>query len=258
MKVVLLAGGYGTRIREESHLKPKPMITIGEMPILWHIMKYYSAFGFQDFVICCGYKGVVIKEYFSNYFLHTSDVTFDFTNNGRMIVHNNFSEQWRVTVVDTGLDTMTGGRIGRIQPYVGDERFLLTYGDGLSDVDLNALVAFHEKSGGLCTLTAVSPSGRFGALDLAGGNAVRSFTEKPKGDGSCINGGFFVCEPGVFDYIEGDATVWERGPLETLATEGRLFAYPHDGFWHPMDTMRDRTYLEQLWASGNAPWKKWD
>lgn len=257
MKVCILAGGYGTRISEESHLRPKPMIEIGEKPVLWHIMKTYSHYGYNDFVICCGYKGYAIKEYFSNYFLHTSDITFDFTDQGRVIIHDSFSEQWKVTVVDTGLDTMTGGRIKRVRKFLGDETFMLTYGDGLADVDLDALLSFHRKKGGLVTLTAVQPAGKFGAIHIGAGSKISHFLEKPKGDGSFVSGGYFVCEPQIFDYIENDTTVWERGPLETMASEGKLFAYKHEGFWQPMDTMRDKNFLESLWNSPTPPWKKW-
>lgn len=257
MKVVILAGGYGTRISEESHLKPKPMIEIGDKPILWHIMKIYSYYGYNDFVICCGYKGYAIKEYFSNYFLHTSDITFDFTDQGRVIIHDSFSEQWKVTVVDTGLDTMTGGRIKRVRKFIGDEPFMLTYGDGLADVDIPALLEFHRQKGGYVTVTAVKPEGRFGAVEFGGDGRVNRFMEKPRGDGGYVSGGFFVCEPAVFNYIDGDATVWEQEPLEKMAAEGRLFAYPHDGFWQPMDTMRDKNLLDSLWNSPAPPWKKW-
>jgi glucose-1-phosphate cytidylyltransferase len=257
MKAVILAGGFGTRISEESHLKPKPMIEIGEKPILWHIMKIYSNFGFNDFIICLGYKGYCIKEYFANYFLHESDVTFDFRDQNRQIIHTNTAEPWRVTLVDTGKETMTGGRVKRIQPYVGGETFMLTYGDGVADVDINALVEYHKKHGKLTTVTATQPSGRFGALNLAGNNEVHGFQEKPKGDGSWINAGFFVMEPAIFNYIAGDETILERDPLENLANDGQLVAYKHTGFWQPMDTLRDKIQLEELWKSGNAPWKLW-
>lgn len=256
MKVVILAGGYGTRISEESEHKPKPMIEIGGKPILWHIMKIYSSFGFNDFIICCGYKGFVIKEYFANYFLHMADVTFDMANNS-MKVHRQFAEPWSVTLVDTGIDTMTGGRIARVREYIGEEPFMLTYGDGVGDIDIARLISHHRTNRRLATLTAVQPFGRFGAIDMDGSDAIRSFTEKPKGDGSWINAGFFVCEPEVFNYIEGDATVWERGPLERLASEGQLTAYKHEGFWRPMDTLRDKNELEKIWTSGAAPWKLW-
>ena len=257
MKVVILAGGFGTRISEESHLKPKPMIEIGERPILWHIMKTYSNYGYNEFVICLGYKGYCIKEYFAHYFLHESDVTFDFSNQNERVVHHHSAEPWSVTLVNTGLETMTGGRVKRVQPYIGNEPFLLTYGDGVSDVDINALVAYHAQHGKLATVTSVQPSGRFGALDLAEGNIVRGFQEKPKGDGSWINAGFFVLEPKIFDYIAADDTVLEKEPLEKLSNDRELVAYKHDGFWQPMDTLRDKNYLEDLWRFGKAPWKKW-
>ena len=256
MKVVILAGGLGTRLSEETQIKPKPMAEIGDKPILWHIMKIYSSYGFNDFIICLGYKGYVIKEYFSNYFLHNSDVTFDMRDN-RVEVHQNATEPWRVTLVDTGAETMTGGRIRRIAPYVEDDAFMLTYGDGVSDVDVAALLADHRASGREATLTAVQPLGRFGALEIGADGTVDSFREKPLGDGDWINGGFFVCQRGVFDRIAGDATVWEREPLESLAADGQLHAYRHEGFWQPMDTLRDKTHLEGLWASGSAPWKVW-
>jgi glucose-1-phosphate cytidylyltransferase len=255
MKTVILAGGLGTRISEESHLKPKPMIEVGGKPILWHIMKIYSAYGIDDFIICCGYKGYMIKEYFANYFLHMSDVTFEMSCN-RMEVHNHNCEPWRVTLVDTGEHTMTGGRIRRVREYLGDEDFCCTYGDGVSNVDIGRLIQFHRRHGGLATLTSVGPPGRFGALDI-NEHKVVSFKEKPAGDGGLINGGFFVLSPKVVDYIDGDQTVWERGPLERLAEEGNLSAYRHDGFWHPMDTLRDKVLLEELWGSGQAPWKVW-
>jgi len=258
MKVIILAGGYGTRISEESHLKPKPMIEIGERPILWHIMKIYSHYGFGDFVICLGYKGYCIKEYFAHYFLHESDVTFDFRDRNRRVVHQHSAEPWAVTLVNTGIDTMTGGRVKRGREYVGDETFMLTYGDGVADVDISKLLAFHRSHGKLATVTSTQPGGRFGALDLTADSQVRGFQEKPKGDGSWVNGGFFVLEPGVLDYIEGDATLFEREPLEHLARDGELMAYRHSGFWQPMDTIRDRNLLEDLWKSGRAPWKTWD
>lgn len=257
MKVVILAGGFGTRISEESHLKPKPMIEIGEQPILWHIMKQYSHYGFHDFVICLGYKAYVIKEYFSDYFLHTSDITFDLANN-KMTVHNNFSEPWKVTLVDTGLNTMTGGRVKRIQEYVGDEPFMLTYGDGVSNVDINKLVAFHKSHGKIATMTAINAGQRFGVLEVGGDNTIHAFREKSKDDGSLINGGFMVLNPEIFQYIAGDATVFEKEPLETVANMGELMAYKHDGFWHCMDTQRDKMRLEEMWASGHAPWKVWN
>ncbi len=256
MKAVILAGGLGTRISEETYTKPKPMIEIGGMPILWHILKIYSAHGVNDFIICCGYKGYVIKEYFANYFLHMSDVTFDMSKNA-MEVHQRHAEPWRVTLVNTGDDTMTGGRLKRVASYLeGEEAFCFTYGDGVSDVDITALIAFHKASQVKATLTATYPPGRFGALDFDL-HKVRSFREKPKGDGGMINGGFFVLSPEVIDYIEGDSTMWERSPLEHLADEGQLAAFQHTGFWQPMDTLRDKTYLEELWASGQAPWKVW-
>jgi glucose-1-phosphate cytidylyltransferase len=254
MKAVILAGGFGTRISEESHLKPKPMIDIGGKPILWHIMKIYSACGIHDFIICLGYKGYIVKEYFANYFLHMSDVTFDMENN-KMEVHQASAEPWRVTLVDTGEGTMTGGRLRRVSPYIGGEDFCFTYGDGLTDLDLEKLISFHQKSKTLATVTAVQPPGRFGALNVKG-DKVTTFEEKP-GDGGWINGGYFVLSPKVLDYIEGDDTIWERGPMETLAREGKLSAYYQRGFWHAMDTLRDKNYLEELWESGAAPWKKW-
>ena len=257
MKVVILAGGFGTRISEESHLKPKPMVEIGEQPILWHIMKYYSQFGFHEFVICLGYKQYVVKEYFADYFLHTSDVTFDLANN-RMEVHNNYSEPWRVTLVDTGLHTMTGGRIKRIRDYIGDEPFLLTYGDGVSNVDLNALVEFHKKHGKTATITGVNVGQRFGVLEVDADGAIREFREKSDDDGKIINGGFMVMNPEVFDYIEGDSTVFEKEPLENLAKDGQLMVFRHDGFWKCMDTQRDKQQLEKMWMVGNAPWKIWE
>ncbi|MGQ9612184.1 MAG: glucose-1-phosphate cytidylyltransferase [Chloroflexus sp.] len=257
MKAVILAGGYGTRISEESAIRPKPMVEIGNRPILWHIMKIYSAHGINEFIICCGYKGHMIKEYFANYYLHHADVTFDMREN-RMTVHHTAIEPWQVTLVDTGEKTMTGGRIKRIQPYVGDETFCLTYGDGVSDVDIRALIAYHREQGVTVTLTAVQPPGRFGAFTLAEDQSlIASFKEKPSGDGAYINGGFFVVEPAVFDLIAGDDTVWEREPLEQLALSGQLAAYRHHGFWHPMDTLRDKNYLEELWQGGKAPWKIW-
>lgn len=256
MKAVILAGGLGTRISEESHLKPKPMIEIGGKPILWHIMKQYSAHGVNDFIICLGYRGYAIKDFFANYFLHTSDVTFDMVNN-RMDVHQNYSEPWRVTLVDTGESTMTGGRLRRVARYVQDESaFCFTYGDGVSDVDIAQLIQYHQAHGKLATVTAVQPPGRYGALDRDG-DQVLGFTEKPRGEGGWINGGFFVLSPQVIPYIEGDETSWEAEPLMQLAADGQLNSYQHDGFWQPMDTLRDRTHLEQLWASGQAPWKQW-
>ena len=254
MKAVILAGGLGTRLSEETSIKPKPMVEIGGKPILWHIMKSYSAHGINDFVICCGYKGYVIKEYFANYFLHTSDVTFDMQNN-TMEVHTRNAEPWKVTLVDTGDDTLTGGRLKRVKEYVRDEdMFCFTYGDGVSDVDIGALIAFHQAHGKLATLTAAQPPGRFGALNLDG-QSVKNFQEKPQGDGAWINGGFFVLSPKVIDYIDDDASIWEKKPMEQLAQEGQLDAYFHHGFWQPMDTLRDKIHLEELWQSGNAPWK---
>jgi glucose-1-phosphate cytidylyltransferase len=256
MKAIILAGGFGTRLSEETALKPKPMVEIGGKPILWHIMKSYSAHGINDFIICCGYKSYVIKEYFSNYFLHTSDVTFDMQKN-TMEVHTRYAEPWKVTVVDTGLDTMTGGRLKRVQRYVaGDDMFCFTYGDGVSDVNITDLIAFHKKHGKLATLTAVQPPGRFGVLNLDG-TKITSFQEKPQGDGAWINGGFFVLSPKVIDYIQDDTTVWEKKPMERLASEGQLEAYMHRKFWQPMDTLRDKVLLEDLWDNGKAPWKSW-
>ena len=256
MKAVILAGGLGTRISEETILKPKPMIEIGGKPILWHIMKIYSAHGINDFVICCGYKGYVIKEYFANYFLHMSDVTFDMASN-RMEVHQNNAEPWRVTLVDTGEHSMTGGRLKRVRDYVaGEKAFCFTYGDGVGDVDITKLIDLHHAEGRLATLTATRPPGRFGALNIQNSQVV-SFKEKPQGDGGWINGGFFILSPEVIDRIEGDHTIWEREPLEGLSTDGELSVYCHDGFWQPMDTLRDKNYLEELWANGNAPWKIW-
>lgn len=256
MIAVILAGGLGTRISEETHLKPKPMIEIGGKPILWHIMKTYSAHGVNDFVICCGYKGYVIKEYFQNYFLHMSDVTFDVTQN-EMKVHQQKAEPWRVTLIDTGDDTMTGGRLKRVKDYVQDEEaFCFTYGDGVSDVDVGAQIAFHKQHGKLATVTAVQPPGRYGALSLDG-EAVRGFIEKPQGDGGWINGGFFILSPKCIDLIADDTSSWEAGPLVQLAEQGELMAYEHNGFWQPMDTLRDKNHLESLWQSNQAPWKTW-
>ena len=257
MKTVILAGGFGTRISEESHLIPKPMVEIGGMPILWHIMKIYSSYGYNDFVICCGYKQHVIKEYFADYFLYRSDITFDFTDNGKMIVHSNENEPWKVTLVDTGLNTMTGGRVKRIQPYIGDEPFMLTYGDGVADVDINKLVEFHKEHGHIATMTAVSVGQRFGCLGIEDDLTISSFREKSDMDGSRINAGFMVLEPKIFDFIEGDSTVFEKAPLETVASMGELDAYIHNGFWKPMDTLREKMQLEEMWANGTAPWKVW-
>jgi glucose-1-phosphate cytidylyltransferase len=256
MKVLLLAGGFGTRLSEETDVRPKPMADIGGKPILWHIMKGYSQYGFNEFVILLGYKGYYIKEYFANYFLHQSDVTIDLSNN-KMEVHNNSSEPWKVTLLETGLNTMTGGRIKRAKQFIGNERFLLTYGDGVSNVDLNALIKFHNAHGKAITMTAVQPEGRFGALQTNDDNRVQSFMEKPKGDGSWINGGFFVCEPKVLDYIVDDNTVFEQAPLERLALDGELYTYRHTGFWKCMDTLRDKVKLNEMWESGNALWKSW-
>ena len=256
MKAVILAGGLGTRISEETHLKPKPMIEIGGKPILWHIMKSYSAHGVNDFVICCGYKGYVIKEYFANYFLHMSDVTFDMADN-QMEVHQRNAEPWKVTLIDTGDETLTGGRLKRIASYIQDEsEFCFTYGDGVSDLNITSLIDFHRKHGKLATVTAVQPPGRYGALKLEG-NQVIGFTEKPRGDGGLINGGFFVLSPKCLELIASDSTTWEAEPLIELSKIGELMSFEHDGFWQAMDTLRDKTHLEELWASGNAPWKSW-
>lgn len=256
MKAVILAGGYGTRISEETNLKPKPMVEIGGKPILWHVMKIYSSYGINDFIICAGYKGYVIKEYFANYFLHMTDVTFDMKDNC-MEVHHRRSEPWRVTVVDTGENTMTGGRLLRVKEYI-DDAFCFTYGDGVGDIRIDKLVEFHRAQKTSATLTAVQPPGRFGALDIKLDRKISTFKEKPQGDGTWVNGGFFVLEPTVFDLLSGDSDVWERSPLETLANNGQLSAYRHAGFWQPMDTLRDKTYLEELWGQGKAPWKKWE
>jgi len=255
LKAVILAGGYGSRISEETHLKPKPMIEIGGKPILWHIMKTYASHGINEFVICCGYKGFIVKEYFANYFLHMSDVTFDMKNNS-MEVHHKFVEPWKVTLVDTGLDTMTGGRLKRIKEYVGNERFCFTYGDGVSDVDISKLIEFHKQSKTIATITAVQPPGRFGTLDITK-TKITNFNEKPAGDGNWINGGFFILEPSVFEYLKDDTTVWEREPLEKLAKENQLSAFKHTGFWQPLDTLRDKNYLDELWNSDKAFWKNW-
>lgn len=257
MKAVILAGGYGTRISEESSIKPKPMVEISDMPILWHIMKIYSAYGINDFVICCGYKAYIIKEYFANYFLHTSDVTFD-TKSNEMTVHKTRGESWKVTLVDTGEGTMTGGRLKRVKEYIGNETFCLTYGDGVSDVNIAELISYHKKQKTFATLTAAQPPGRFGAFTLNQNDSkVNTFKEKLDGEGAWVNSGFFVLEPEVINYIEGDKTVWEREPLEKLAKEGQLSAFTHRGFWQPMDTLRDKHVLEELWQSGKAPWKVW-
>jgi len=255
VKAVILAGGLGTRISEETSTRPKPMVEIGGKPILWHIMKTYSAHGIHDFVICCGYKGYMIKEYFANYFLHMSDVTFDMENNS-MEVHQQHAEPWKVTLVDTGEETMTGGRLKRIRHYLDEDDFCFTYGDGVSDVNIAELIAFHRQQQNLATLTGVQPPGRFGSLNLEG-DRVTSFEEKPHGDGFWINGGFFVVSPKVIDLIDGDTTIWERDPMEKLARDGQLSAYLHPGFWQPMDTLRDKNHLEELWQSGDAPWKVW-
>jgi len=255
VKALILAGGVGTRISEESNTRPKPMIEIGGKPILWHIMKIYSAHGVNDFVICCGYKGYVIKEYFANYFLHMSDVTFDIKHN-KVNVHQNNAEPWRVTLVDTGEQTMTGGRLKRVRDHIESDDFCFTYGDGVGDIDISSLIAFHKREGRLATLTATQPPGRFGAINLDG-YRIDSFQEKPQGDGAWINGGFFVLNPKVIDYIEGDHTLWEREPMERLARDGQMSAWLHRGFWQPMDTLRDKNHLEELWTSGKAPWKVW-
>lgn len=257
MKAVILAGGLGTRLSEETSIKPKPMVEIGGMPILWHIMKSYSAHGVNDFIICCGYKGYVIKEYFANYFLHMSDVTFDMRNNN-MEVHHKRAEPWTVTLVDTGEHSMTGGRLGRVRKYIeNDEAFCFTYGDGVGDIDITESIRFHKEHGKAATLTATYPPGRFGALDIKE-NRVLNFKEKPKGDGAMINGGFFVLSPKVLTYLKGDDTVWEQAPLQQLAEDGELMAFEHQGFWQPMDTLRDKHLLEELWSSGKAPWKQWE
>ncbi|PIW44368.1 MAG: glucose-1-phosphate cytidylyltransferase [Zetaproteobacteria bacterium CG12_big_fil_rev_8_21_14_0_65_54_13] len=255
MKAVILAGGLGTRISEETHLRPKPMIEIGGKPVLWHIMKTYSAHGIHDFIICCGYKGYMIKEYFANYYLHTSDVTFDMANNSMEVIQNT-AEPWKVTLVDTGENSMTGGRLKRVAEYLGDEDFCFTYGDGVSNVNVSELIRFHKEQGCLATVTAVQPPGRFGSLDFQDKKIV-DFEEKPHGDGGWINGGYFVLSPKVIERIEGDATSWELAPLKSLAAEGELAAFKHDGFWQPMDTLRDKTHLEALWDAGEAPWKVW-
>jgi glucose-1-phosphate cytidylyltransferase len=256
MKVVILAGGLGTRLSEETVLKPKPMVEIGGMPILWHIMKTYSKYGFNDFVVCLGYKGFVVKEYFANYFLHKSDVTINLKTNS-VEVHDTQAEPWKITLVDTGDNSMTGGRIKRIQKHIGNETFMLTYGDGVADININTLVDFHKKNKKYCTVTAVQPSGRFGLLNISEENQVNSFFEKPKGDGSWINGGYFVCEPQIFDFIEGDDTIWEKNPMEKIATEGQMCSYKHQGFWRPMDTLKDKMDLNEMWNENKAPWKIW-
>jgi glucose-1-phosphate cytidylyltransferase len=258
MKVVILAGGLGTRLSEETIVKPKPMTEIGGKPILWHIMKIYSHYGFNDFIVCLGYKGFYIKEYFANYFLHQSDVTFDFSDDNKMIFHNKYAEPWKVTLIDTGLETMTGGRLQRIQDYLNDETFMMTYGDGVSDVDLNKLLEFHLKHKKLATVTSIQPVGRFGSLNLDENGNVLGFIEKPKGDGLWINGGFFVLQPAIFkNFHNGDQTIFEKDVLESLAIKNELAAFKHNGFWQPMDTLRDKTYLEELWRNNNAKWKVW-
>lgn len=256
MKVVILAGGLGTRLSEETVLKPKPMVEIGGSPILWHIMKIYAAHGFTEFVVCLGYRGYIIKEYFANYFLHQSDVTFDMKENN-MKIHNSQAEPWKVTLVDTGVDTMTGGRVKRVKEYLDNEPFLLTYGDGVGSINIKESLKFHYENKKLLTVTAVQPSGRFGALNISDSNEVISFLEKPKGDGAWINGGFFICEPEVLDYITEDSTIFEKEPLENIASDGQMVAFKHTGFWKPMDTLRDKQELENLWESGQAPWKNW-
>lgn len=258
MKVVLLAGGFGTRISEESMVKPKPMIEINGQPILWHIMKEYSYYGFNEFIICAGYKQQVIKEYFANYYLYHSDITFDFSKDNRLTIHNNVAEPWKVTIVDTGLNTLTGGRIKRVKDYIGNEPFLLTYGDGVCDVNIRDVVEFHKKHGKLATMTAVQPGGRFGTLEINSEGTVERFAEKKKEDGGWINGGYMVLEPEVLDYIEGDQTTFEKEPMERLSEEGQLVAYKFNGFWQCMDTMKEKLYLEQLLTDGTAPWKVWE
>ncbi len=257
MKVVILAGGLGTRLSEETEIKPKPMVEIGGKPIIWHIMKIYSAYGFNDFIICTGYKSYIIKEYFHHYSQHIADVTIDLKTN-QVVYHNSIIEPWKITLIDTGPNTMTGGRIKRVQKYIGNERFMLTYGDGVANINIDELIAYHENSGRLATVTSVQPSGKFGAIEIDESNTIISFQEKPRGDGAWINGGFFVLEPEVFDYIkDGDETVWEKDPLENIAKEKQLGAYKHMGFWKPMDTLRDKIDLDALWNTGNAPWKIW-
>jgi len=258
MKVVILAGGLGTRISEESHLKPKPMIEIGGMPILWHIMKSFSSQGFNEFIICLGYKQHIIKEFFANYYLHRSDMTFDFTGKNEMIIHSNVAEPWKVTLVDTGLNTMTGGRVKRIKDFVGDNPFILTYGDGVCDINIKKLVKFHKDNGKIATITAIQPGGRFGALDIdEKDNTIKEFVEKRKEDGGWVNGGYMVLESKIFDYIEGDSTIFEKSPLESVVQEGQLVAYKYDGFWQCMDTLRDKLYLDELLETNKAPWKVW-
>jgi glucose-1-phosphate cytidylyltransferase len=256
MKVVLLAGGLGTRLSEETNIRPKPMVEIGGMPILWHIMKIYSFYGFNDFIVCLGYKGYIIKEYFANYYLHKSNVTIDLKNNS-LKIHDSQAEPWTVTLVDTGNESMTGGRIKRIQPFTDNETFLLTYGDGVGDINIKELIEFHKQHGKICTVTTVQPSGRFGVVNISESNEVVSFSEKPKGDGSWINGGYFVCEPEIFNFIQGDDTVWEKEPLENIAQQGEMHAFKHNGFWRPMDTLKDKSDLNELWNENKAPWKIW-
>lgn len=256
MKVVILAGGLGTRLSEETGTRPKPMIEIGGMPIIWHIMKIYSHYGFNDFIVCLGYKGYVIKEYFANYFLHKSDVTINIADNS-IKVHDTQAEPWQITLVDTGIETMTGGRLKRINKHIGNESFMFTYGDGVGSINIRELLSYHKIHGKYCTVTSVLPSGRFGALNLGNHNEVVSFEEKPRGDGSWINGGFFVCEPNVFNYLKDDTTIWEKDPMERIAKDGQMAAFKHEGFWQPMDTLRDKNELEQLWNSSNAKWKVW-
>jgi len=258
MKVVILAGGFGTRISEESHLIPKPMVEIGEKPILWHILKYYSSFGYKEFIICCGYKQYVIKEFFADYYLHMSDVTFDFSAENKMIVHSNSTEPWKVTLIDTGLNTMTGGRIKRISTYLNNEPFMLTYGDGLSNVNINELAEYHKSHGKIATITAIQPGSRFGILDIDEYNNVNNFKEKNKEDGGWINGGFMVLNPEIINYIDGDDCIFEKYPLETVAKQGQLKVFKHYGFWQCMDTLRDKLYLDELWKAGKAPWKVWE
>lgn len=256
MKVVILAGGLGTRLAEETDIKPKPMVEIGGKPILWHIMKIYASHGFKDFIVCCGYKGHVIKEYFQRFFIHHADITFNLAENS-MQVHHKTTEDWSVTLVDTGIDSMTGGRIQRIQPYVANESFMLTYGDGVSNINITELLRFHKNHGKMVTVTAVQPESRFGVLDLNAQHQVKSFMEKPKGESGWINGGFFVCEPGIFSYLNGDTTIWEREPLERIAAAGELFAFKHHGFWKPMDSLKDKNDLNAMWQNGTAEWKLW-
>lgn len=258
MKTVILAGGYGTRLTEESHLRPKPMVEIGGQPILWHIMKLYSYYGFYEFIICAGYKQHVIKEYFANYYLHRSDVTFDFFDHNKMTIHSNVAEPWKVTIVDTGLNTMTGGRVRRVKDYIGNEPFMITYGDGVSDLDITKLLGFHRSHGKMVTISAYNAGQRFGVLDITEGGAIREFREKTRGDGNMVNIGFMICQPEFINYIEGDNMILERTPLETMAKMGQLMAYKHNGFWQCMDTVREKEQLEKMWASRQAPWKVWD